>query len=186
MDIEIHKAEIASRIFLKWDYTQNDAGRKTKVKASADAPIHEDLADAFQGLVPHFVLVTEMKKKSDVVKAIDLKSIPEKLIEKYRVTGVQIDDNKGDISYTITGYKILNTGKVVSFPTPKIRVSENEDTRYEFIDKLTDAIEVIKDEVLEYMDGKEAIREQQAMDFGDDFNPEDAEQEEETFEEAAA
>jgi len=186
MDIEIHKAEIASRIFLKWEYTQNDGLRKTKVKASADAPIHEDLVDAFQGLVPHFVLITEMKKKSDVAKAIDLKSLPEALISKYKVTGVQIDDNKGDISYTITGYKILNTGKVVSFPTPKIRVSEAEDTRYEFIDKLTEQIEFVKEEVLEYMDGKEAVRTQETMDFGDDFDPQSEEAEQEEFEETAA
>ncbi len=186
MDIEIHKAEISSRIFLKWDYTINDGLRKTKIKASADAPIHEDLTDAFQALVPHFVLITEMKKKSDVVKAIDLKSIPESLLEKYRVTGIRIDDNKGDISYTITGHKILNTGKVVAFPTPKIRFAEHEDHRYEFIDKLEEQIGYIKEEVLEYMDGKEAKREQTSMGFGDEFDPESEEQPSEEFKESAA
>ncbi|MGG5486282.1 hypothetical protein [Gaetbulibacter sp. PBL-D1] len=178
MNIEIHKAEIGSGIFLKWDYTQTDGLRKTKIKASADAPIHDDLRQAFEALVPHFVLITEMKKKQDVVKAIDLKSIPEALLKKYKVTGVQIDDNKGDVSYTISGYKILNTGKTVSFPTPKIRETASEDDKYEFLDKLIEQVEVIKDEVLEYMDGKEADREQQSMDFGDDFNPQENQEEE--------
>ncbi|WP_179022030.1 hypothetical protein [Winogradskyella forsetii] len=187
MDIEISNVELSSRIFLKWNYTMTSNGRKTKIKASADAPIHEDLDDALSALVPHFVLVTEMKKKSEVAKVIDLKSLPEELLNKFRVTGVAIDDNKGDISYTITGYKILNTGRTVSFSSPKIRVSASDEEKYEFLDQLMAQIEVIKEEVLEYMDGKEALREQQSMDFGDDFNPEaDGDQVPEEFEETAA
>lgn len=185
MDIEISNVELSSRIFLKWNYTMTDNGRKTKIKASADAPIHEDLAEALQALVPHFALVTEMKKKQDVAKAIDLKSLPEALLNKYRVTGLAIDENKGDISFTITGYKVLASSKTVSFSTPKIRVSASEDDRYEFLDQLMQSVEVLKEEVLEYMDGKEAIREQSSMDFGDDFNPEDVEAAE-NFEETAA
>ena len=75
---------------------------------------------------------------------------------------------------------------MVSFPTPKIRVSEAEDTRYEFIDKLTEQIEFVKEEVLEYMDGKEAVRTQETMDFGDDFDPQSDEVEQKEFEETAA
>lgn len=171
MNIEIKKVELASRYFLKWEYVQKDGKRTTKIKSSADAPVHDDLNDAFQALVPDFVLLTEMKKKSEVVKAIDLKEIPESLIEKFRVTGLSIDDNKGDISFKIFGHKYLNTGKSVSFQTPKIRVAATEDDKYEFIDQLVQKVEYIKEEVLEYMDGKEATRDQTSMDFGDDFNP---------------
>ncbi len=186
MDIEITSVEVVSRIFLKWNYQTTSEGRVTKIKASADSPIHEDLQEALQALVPHFVLITEMKKKQDVVKAIDLKHLPEELLKKYKVTGVTIEDKKGDISYTILGYKILNTGKTVAFPTPKIRTSASEDEAYEFLTKLEEQIEVIKEEVLEYMDGKEASREQTAMDFGDDFNPEEAGENTEKFTEEAA
>lgn len=87
MEIEISKVELASRFFLKWDYTQKDGGRTTKFKANADAPVHDDLDDAIQALVPDFVLLTEMKKKSEVVKAIDLDELPEDLLAKFKVKG---------------------------------------------------------------------------------------------------
>lgn len=188
MEIEIQKVELAGRFFLKWDYNQKDGQRTTKIKSSADSPVHDDLEDAIQALVPDFVLLTEMKKKSEVAKAIDLKELPEDLLAKYKVRGVSIDDNKGDISYRIWGVKFLNTGKQISFESPRVRVSADGEDKYEFIEKLVEKVETIKEEVLEYMNGKEAMRDQTAMDFGDEFNPEvDQESEEhQNFEETAA
>lgn len=187
MNIEFKKIELASRIFLKWEYTQNENGRKTKIKASADAVIHEDLSDAMQGLVPHFVLLTEMKKKPDVVKAIDLKALPEELLKKFKVTAVSIEDNKGEMNYRISGYKILNTGKTVSFDSPKVKLEASQEDQYEFYDQLVAQIDVIQEEALEYMNGKEGASNQTAMDFGDEFNPEgDEAVEEDQFEETAA
>lgn len=187
MNIEIQKVELASRFFLKWDYVQEDGKRTTKIKASADVPIHDDLDDAIQSLVPDFVLLTEMKKKSELAKALDLDELPEDLLAKFKVRGLSIDDNKGDISYRIWGHKFLNTGKHISFESPKIRVSEDGEDKYEFIDKLVKKVEHIKDEVLEYMGGKEAKRDQTAMDFGEDFDPDqDSGVEEASFEESAA
>lgn len=171
MNIEFTKIELASRIFLKWEYVQTDAGRVTKIKASADAVVHDDLADAIQGLAPHFTLLTEMKKKPEVAKIIDLKQISEDLTSKFKVTGLSIDDNKGELSYKISGYKILNTGKTVSFETPKIKREASEDDQYDFYNELEQQIEVIKDEVLEYMNGKEGISNQTSMDFGEEFDP---------------
>ena len=190
MHIEISKVELSSRIFPKWEYIMTESGRKTKIKASADSPIHDDLSDAMQGLVPHFVLVTEMKKKPEVAKVIDLKQLPEKLLSKYKVTGIVIDDNKGDISYKISGFKILNTGRTVGFETPKINEVTSEEDQYEFIDELISQVELIKEEMLEYMQGKEAKRQQTSMEFEEGFNPESDESKEgeqkEEFTETAA
>lgn len=172
MNIEFKKIELSSSIFLKWEYVQTDAGRKTKIKASADAVIHTDLSEAIQGLVPHFCLITEMKKKSEVAKIIDLKQISDDLLSKYKVTGVSIDDNKGEISYKISGYKVLNTGKTTAFETPKIKRESTAEDTYDFFNELEQQIEVIKEETLEYMDGKEGISSQTTMSFeGDDFDP---------------
>lgn len=172
MHNEITKAEIRSRIFLKWDYEEHENGRITKLKASADAPIHEDLNNAFQALLPHFLLLTEMKKKPEIIKSLDLSEIPETLQKKYTIKGFSVDDNKGDLYYTIYGSKILNNGKIVSFQTPRTNRGASEEDMYEFFDKLEEKIEVIKEEVLEYMNGKQAAVNQTAMDFADDFEPE--------------
>lgn len=172
MEIEFKKVEINSGIFLKLEYSESKNGRKTKFKTSADAPIHPDLQDAIQALVPHFVLLTEMKKKSEVAKVIDLKELPEDLLSKFKATSLTIEDNKGDISYKISGYKILNTGKTVGFESPKVRLMASEEEKYDFINELEQAVDLIKEEALEYMAGKEATRTQTAMDFGEDFDPE--------------
>lgn len=171
MEIEISKVEVKSRVFLKLEYLENKNGRKTKFKTSSDAPIHEDLHNAIQALVPHLTLLTEMKKKSEVAKVIDLKELPEELLAKFKATSLTIEDNKGDISFKIAGYKILNTGKTVAFESPKVRFMASDDEKYDFIDELSQAVEVIKEEVLDYMAGKEATREQISMDFGEDFDP---------------
>ena len=186
MEIEITKVELSSGIFLKWSYTHSEDGRKTKISASADALVHEDLADALQGLVPHFVLLTEMKKKPDVVKDIDLKSLSEDLTSKYKVKGISIEDKKGDTHYKISGFKILNTGKTVSFESPTVKSQATEENKYEFLQELMDQVEIIKEEVLEYMNGKCAIREQTTMDFGEEFDPNEETEEVGNFEETAA
>lgn len=190
MNIEFKKIELASRIFLKWEYTETDNGRKTKIKASADAVIHDDLSDAIQGLAPHFVLLTEMRRRQDVTKIIDLKELPEDFVNKFKVTSVTIEDNKGEMNYRIAGYKILNTGKTVSFETPKIKHEASEEDQYPFFNKMVEQIELIKDETLEYMDGKEGTSVQSTMEFDSDFDPEadtDGEEvEQEEFDEAAA
>lgn len=176
MHIEIQKAEISSRIFLKWEYEEQVDGRKTKHKASSDAPIHDDLSNAIQALVPHFVLLTEMKKKPDVVKVMDLGDLPEELLSKFKVKGIAIEDNKGDISYRISGMKFLKNGKSVSFETPKTDMGTDDDA-YEFWEDLERKVETIKEEVLEYMNGKQAISNQTAMDFDEEeFDPSEDDQ----------
>lgn len=177
MHIEIKNAEISRSIFLKWEYDQTEEGRKTNVKASADAPIHEDLQDAFDQLAPHFVLLTEMKKKPDVAKLIDLKNIDEELLKKFKVRGFAVEEKNGESHILLSGYKILNTGKTVKFQTPKTNRG-NKDEGYEFYDQLLVAIENLKEEIMEYMEGKCSEHYQASMDFegeeedaAEDFTP---------------
>lgn len=175
MHIEIKNAEITGSIFLSWEYDQTDTGRKTNVKAKADSPIHQDLRSAFEKLIPHFILLTEMKKKPEMVKTIDLnEEVSEELLKKFKIKGFSLDEKNGETAVKISGVKILTNGKTVSFETPKTSRG-NKDDGYEFYDELIQCIEDLKDEILEYMEGKESERAQVAMEFGDeaeDFTPE--------------
>lgn len=170
-DIEITKAEIIRDIFLKWEYEETQNGISTKYSANSTAAIHEDLHEAIQGLAPHFVLLTEMKKKPDVAKIIDLKQFPEELIKKFKVKSITIEDRKGDIYYTIAGTKYLKNGKSVNFSTPPTNKSAGDDDAYEFFEQLEQQVYQIQEEVFEYMQGKCAISNQTEMDF-DGFEPE--------------
>ena len=190
MHIEIKNAQITGSIFLAWEYTQTEEGRKTKIKASCDAPIHDDLREAFDKLIPHFVLLTEMKKKPEVVDNIDLDELDEELLKKFRVKAFTTEEKNGETSIKLSGVKFLNTGKTVNFDTPKTNRGEG-DKAYEFFTELLAAIEHLKEEILEYMKGKSGERQQVSMDFGDeaeDFEPEivDELDDEDIYEDAKA
>lgn len=188
MNLEINKAEITSGMFLKWEYTEYASGRETQIKAKSDAPIHEDLSNAIAKLTPHFVLITEMKKKSEVASDIDLESVPEKLMKKFQVKGFTEEQVQGETIIKITGTKLLKNGKAISFETPKTDRGSDEDA-YEFFDQLIDTVESIKEEILAFMDGKQAESNQTNM--FDGFEPEtdaseDQPLEQEEFEQQSA
>lgn len=190
MHIEIKNAQITGSIFLAWEYTQTEEGRKTNIKAKADAPIHDDLREAFDKLIPHFVLLTEMKKKPEVVKNIDLDEMDEELLKQFKVRGFSIEEKNSDTYVTLSGMKFLNTGKTVTFDAPKTNRGEG-DKAYEFFTELLAAVEHLKDEILEYMEGKSNERPQISMEFedeADDFTPEvvDELEDEDIYEDAKA
>lgn len=174
MHIEIKNAQITGSIFLAWEYIQTEEGTKTKIKAKSDAPIHDDLRAAFDKLIPHFVLLTEMKNKPEVVRNIDLEEIDEALLKQFKVKGFSIEEKNSDTNITLSGMKFLNTGKTVTFEAPKTNRGEG-DNAYEFFTELLAAVEHLKEEILEYMEGKSNERPQVAMEFedeADDFEPE--------------
>jgi hypothetical protein len=180
MQIEIKKAQITGRMFLSWEYDEVSGNRKTNLKAKSDAPIHEDLREAIKALTPHFVMLTEMKKKPELAKELDLKTVSESLLKLYNVKGFTIEEVKGITFITLTGTKILSNGKSINFETPRTDRGTDEDA-YEFFDKLMELVESCQEEILDYMDGKQAESNQTEM-FGEeagDFNPEETQQEEE-------
>lgn len=175
MELHINGAEIRSKMFLKYNYEEHRAGRKTVLTANCDAPIHEDLKDAFQKLIPHFLLLTEMKNKPEVVKKIDLDlPIDEDLLKKFYIKSFSVEEKNGEQHVQISGMKHLNTGKSISFSTNKTGPG-TKDNSYEFYDQLIEAVENLQEEVMEYIEGKQAERAQAAIEFGDaagDFDPE--------------
>ena len=185
MHIEIKKAALSGTLFLTYEYDETEAGRKTNHKCKSDAPIHEDLRDAIKALTPHFVMLTEMQKKPDLAKDLDLKTVSEGLLKKYTVKGFQVEEVKGITFVTLSGTKFLSNGQTVKFDTPRTDRGTDEDA-YEFFDKLMELIEHCQEEILEYMDGKQAESTQTEMfddDEADGFEPDRAEEEEKESEE---
>ncbi|MAM17591.1 MAG: hypothetical protein CMH22_06505 [Methylophaga sp.] len=179
MEIHVKSAEIRSRLFLKWSYEDHKPGRKDTLTANSDAPIHDDLHNAFQSLLPHLLLLTEQKQKPDVVKQLDLdKPLPEEITNKFKVTGFSTEEKNGETYVKITGVRHLNTGKNLALTMPSTGRGSKED-EYEFFDKMIDAVELIKGEVVAFMEGKQAERSQPEIGFDEDedFEPEEFEAE---------
>jgi hypothetical protein len=179
MNIVIKKAGIRNSIFLSYEFEQKDADVNNTIKTSSDAPIHDDLRAAFRALIPHFAFVCEEITNEDLVRAAIER--PESYLEdrehsvsldffKFYVNEFSIVDKKGMYFLTISGNKQLTDGDIVSFSAPAIDL---EGSSYMFIRQLNEAVDVLKNEVLAYMQGKQAPKAQLQM-----FDDEEADSEE--------
>lgn len=175
MNIVIKKATIKGSLFLSYEFEQTDVDVKNRIKTSSDAPIHDDLRNAFRALIPHFTFICEEVKSDKLVgKAIknpdsyllDPETAPDQTFFKYRVIEFSIIEKDGDEKVYLKGSKKLESTKEISFSTPGVSLFDQD---YKFISELNDAIDILKEEVLAYMQGKSAPKSQMEM-FGDDDN----------------
>lgn len=90
---------------------------------------------------------------------------------RYTITGIELGGSDESESVQITGYKWLKLGETISFTSPKIKFEGG----YKLANELRDAVELVKNEVFAFMEGKVAPTEEQASLFGDDFDNEDDE-----------
>ena len=174
MNIVIKKAGIRNSIFLSYEFEQKDADVNNTIKTSSDAPIHDDLRAAFRALIPHFAFICEEITNEDLVQAAIER--PESYLEdrensvcldffKFYVQEFSILDKKGLNFVTISGNKQLTNGDIVSFSAPAIDLDGGS---YKFTYELNQAVEVLKVEVLAYMQGKQAPKAQLEMFSGDE------------------
>lgn len=174
MNIVIKKAAIRNSIFLTYEFDQHDADVKNGIRTSSDAPIHDDLRTAFRALIPHFAFICEEITNEDLVQAAIER--PESYLEdrensasldffKFYVNEFSINDKKGLNFVTISGNKLLTDGEVVSFSAPAIDLDGGS---YKFTYELKEAVEILKREVLAYMQGKQAPKAQLEMFEGDE------------------
>jgi hypothetical protein len=168
MSVTIKKASIYSGLFLKYSYTMWVNDVKNTNSTSSDAPIHNDLRVAFRNLIPFFAHICEEILDENLVRAAiedpethlqKNEDDPEDTVYpllKYQVKGFTIDGKDGD-AVTLIGEKWLASGDYVPFATPSIRF----DSDYKFSGDLNSAVELVKSEVFEYMQGKQAPKQQQ-------------------------
>lgn len=169
MNITIKKASLRGSLFLSYDFEQQDADVKNLIKTSSDAPIHDDLRNAFRALIPHFAFICEEVKDEALTRAAidnpeiylhDRELAPDDTFFKFRVSEFAIEEKKGFEYVSLHGCKSLATFQEVCWPTPKIDL---DDSSYPFRTELASAIEVLKVEVLAYMQGKQAPKTQLDM-----------------------
>lgn len=170
MQVTIKKAAIKGSMFLYYEFEQKDGDIKNTIKTTSDAPIHEDLRNAFRNLIPHYAFICEeVKSKSLVKKAIqdpetyllDKESAPDETFFKYRVFEFSLKEKKGgEEVLTIAGGKLLESRDEIYFTTPDVNTIDSE---YEFLAELNESIATLVDEVLAYMQGKTAPKSQLDM-----------------------
>ena len=85
---------------------------------------------------------------------------------KYKVHGFAISGQGDSEGVTIAGTKRLKSGQYLSLDTPFLKFEDFQD--YAFMAELREAIDNLKSEVYEYLEGKQAPAKQQVMELEDD------------------
>lgn len=165
MNITIKNASIKSTIFLKYGYDHFVNSTKFTHNSSGDAPIHDDLRDAFADLTPHFAFICEEISESVCRETItDLKQRVIHLddetdpLRKYDVLGFAL--GKDSEGVTIIGTKRLESGKSININTPFMKWDDD----YAFSSELIASVDLLKSEVYEYIEGKRAPAQNKTLD----------------------
>jgi hypothetical protein len=144
----ITKASIKEAL-CNYDYEINQGPCKgDKLGRKGSLIIHDDLEISIKSLNPYLADI------DGAFSQLEMKGSIENLREheatdNYHVNGIKIvgtDENEGII---LIGDKWVSHGSI-SLETPKITKASN----YMFFDELKAAIEIVRDEVMLYMDGK--------------------------------
>lgn len=159
MAVTIKSAKIKNKLFCDYAYEEETEHGSQSVSVSSVAPIHDDFHRRFRQLVPHLALMCEeVDDSDDLAQAMDkmeslseLSRLSEKL-RKYKVTAFKITGTGDTEGIVITGQKKLATGKVVNLNTPNLKWEDE----YEYASELRITVQELRDEVIEYMDGKQA------------------------------
>ena len=167
MNITIKNASIKSTIFLKYGYDHFvNSTKYSHPSTTGDAPIHDDLRDAFAALTPHFAFICEeisesMCKQSitDFENGVFYKDEEVDPLRKYDVIGFAL--GKDSEGVTIIGTKKLDSGKSININTPFLKWDDD----YAFSSELIAAVDLLKSEVYEYIEGKRAPAQNQTMDM---------------------
>ena len=123
------------------------AGDKIPTR-KGEAVIHEDMQKAFDALRIHFAVAAGgFKHQYDELPDFDVLK-DSSIIEEYHVTGYKVSGVEEDEGYTISGYTYVPLG-TIDFDTPKITKGN-----YKYFDKLKEKMDVARNEVELYMNGK--------------------------------
>jgi len=162
MSVTIKSATLKGGMFLSYKYVANINNAINTTGTASDAVVHEDLKQAFRNLIPFFAHISEEIIDEDLVRSA-IEDPEEHLVRsededdtkpflKYRVDSFSMGAKKDGECVVISGTKYLNSGDAIGWETPLIKF----DGDYKFSNQLYDAITLLRSEVFEYSQGKQA------------------------------
>ena len=154
-------------------YTEFYPEGEKDITVKSEIPAHKDCTDAFKRLIPHFILLTEMKESEKVSRRASDVGIENigigddddfKNADVYGIKMGKNDNNAGTV--TLMGERFLQMGGSVDFSSLAQELeSSGGEFEYPYIDELNLAVQAVLYEVKEYLfNGKYAVT-QTTLDF---------------------
>lgn len=154
--IIITKGKILKGDKVEIEFTQQNSMDEEPAKGTYEhsAPPRKQLKSAMGALAIHACLLGEFIPLSSVG---DISRPNPNLTKDFNVSGFTIHNTGTEKEgVTITAQKMLSNGKALGFNTPVTRFEDQSENAYSYLDELSDSIELCKDEMLEYLNGKHA------------------------------
>lgn len=131
--------------------------------------VHKDLKACMNVLIAHLAIATEQRETvGKTLKEIEAIKIQDDNKESvYKWLGVDaIAIGADESTYTLKGFRILQTGDVMKIETPEICVSNFE--KYKYINDLALAVDAVKYEAEAYLKEQKWGVKEADIDFGED------------------
>lgn len=126
--------------------------------------VHDDMIEAFSQLVVFFAHIDGVFHWANNQTHVEALEAHEDL-QNFSVSGFKITGSDENKAVILSGSKEVSVG-TITFSTPKIKLGNSN---YLYVDELTDRLQVVINEVEEYMNGKTAPQyEQLEMEFEDE------------------
>lgn len=145
-------------------YTETYPEGEKDITVKSEIPAHKDCTDAFKKLVPHFILLTEMKESdrvSHLAAKVGIDNIREEdEFKNAEVYGIKLGKSDSNITTVIMmGERFLQSGGSVTFNSlAQDLESSGGEFEYPYINELNLAVQAVLYEVKEYLfNGKYAI-----------------------------
>lgn len=162
--IKIRKAKLTKKGTLEVTYDEIVMnGNQTvinKLNLSDGHKAHEDLINAFASLNVHIAIITEQVRTQEKSNKIIARDFVHKddiaILDAIKVNGIAIggDDMEGAV---LIGSRKLKDASVLNIVSP---FTKYHDSTYAFAEELMQDVEVAKNEVHDYLNGKHAPDEQ--------------------------
>lgn len=165
--IRIRKVVITNHRTLKLTYEEvKTDGSFDVINRDCQQLIHEDLYNAFGNLVPHYIILCDLREIliSGKTKLVDPEDYEMEKFDHIKVLSFSLTGNEDTEAVVLSGTKFFNE-KTLNINTPSIKFTDT----YQFIEELSMVIENIKDEVKLYLNGK-CIFKQMSIGFEEDQN----------------
>lgn len=148
---------------LSVEYSRQERDKSiTIVSEEHKAPVHTDLKNAFLGVAIHFAILSDYVKVKQVK---DIRDYDSDLIEGFNVSTIHRGGAEDEEYIILTGSKITATGRAVTINTPILKIEEEGDKGYKYIEQLIERVAHVESEVKEYLSGKHAPDPQGELNF---------------------
>ena len=156
--ITILSAKIADEIC---DYSyKSNVGPTAGDKISVDGSniIHDDMKAAFAALNVHMAIMDDVFKHAGVQFETLQEVLNHEFTFLYRVNGIKIKNNGDADSVVLVGNKFVSTSNgYISLETPKVLLEDL--SGYVWHKELKEAVDLVRDEVEQYRNGKFILNE---------------------------